>query len=160
LRSVVALGAAMIVFRVYRGIADHFPIRFTEWVMMLPTFGMAAAFKASPDMFAVSPSFDLLGRWAEEATWGLIVLACGVVRLAALTINGTFKGFRFSPHLRFGASLAGIVFWSQFTLGFLIAWLTGQGAPSAVVAYGTFCAMELANLVRSGSDIGKDIRGG
>ena len=36
---------------------------------------------------------------------------------------------------------------------------TSGGAPSAIVAYGTFCAMELANLTRSGSDIGKDIRG-
>ncbi|TFF20836.1 hypothetical protein E3C22_18280 [Jiella endophytica] len=149
----------MIILRVYKGIADHFPMRFTEWVMMMPTFGMAAALHASPDMFAVSSSFGSLARWADEGTWGLIVLFCGVVRLAALTVNGTFKGFRFSPHLRFGASLVGIFFWSQWTLGFALSWASLGGAPSGIVAYGTFCAMELANLTRSGSDIGKDIRG-
>ena len=95
---------------------------------------------------------------------GLIIETSGaddeVVKvLAALTINGTFQGFRFSPHLRFGASLLGIFFWSQWTLGFLLSWASFGGAPSAIVAYGTFCAMELANLTRSGSDIGKDIRG-
>lgn len=149
----------MIILRVWRGVADHFPIRATEWIMMLPTFGMAAAFRVAPDMFSVSPSFQRLAVWADEATWGTIVLACGVARFAALIINGTFAGFRLSPHIRFCASLAGIAFWSQFTLCFILAYLSGKGAPSAIVAYGTFCLMELWNLYRSGSDVGRDISG-
>ncbi|RFC66431.1 hypothetical protein DYI37_03030 [Fulvimarina endophytica] len=143
----------MIVLRVIRGITDHFPIRATEWVMMLPTFGMAVAFHLSPNMFSVSPSFESLADWGSEAAWAAVVLACGVMRFAALVINGTFQGFRLSPHIRFAASLVGIAFWSQWTLCFIQAFIELGGAPSAIIAYGTFCCMELLNLYRSGTDI-------
>ena len=88
----------------------------------------------------------------------VVLLTCGVVRLAALTINGTFHQFRFSPHLRFGASVVGLIFWSQWTLGFLVAFLQGDGAGSAVIAYGLICLLELANLAVSSQDLGGEIK--
>ncbi len=126
--------------------------------MLLPTFGMWGALHISPDMFSTSPSFTSIASWADENVWALIVLFCGVVRLAALTVNGTFRQFRFSPHLRMAASLIGLLFWSQFTLGFVTAYLSGGGSPSAVIAYGTFCVLELANLYTSAADIGGEVK--
>lgn len=81
-----------------------------------------------------------------------------MIRLAALTINGTFHQFRFSPHLRFGASLIGLAFWSQWTLGVLVAFVQRTGAASGVIASGTICLLELANLAISSQDLGGEIK--
>ena len=149
----------MIIFSsVYRGIADHFPIRRSEWIMLLPAFGMWAAFSVTPDVFDKSSSFARMAAWADESIWAIILLAVGVLRLAALTVNGTFHQFRFSPHLRALASLVGLVFWSQWTLAIIDAFLREGGSPTGIVAYGTFCALELANLSTSATDIGGEIK--
>ena len=147
----------MIILRMARGISDHAAARIMEWFMLAPAFGMSVAFAVSPTMFSTSPSFTTLSRWASETTWGTIVLACAVARLAALIINGTFKGFRLSPHIRFAAALVGILFWSQWTLCFIQSFLAYNGAASPIVAYGSFCLAELINLYRSGSDVGHDL---
>lgn len=144
--------------KVYEGIADHFPMRRSEWIMLLPSFGMAGAFHLQPGMFDTSPSFAAIASWSDESTWATIVLACAVVRLAALTVNGTFHQFRFSPHLRLAAALTGLLFWSQWTLGFLTSYLSSNGSLSAVFAYGTFCAFELSNVYISAADIGGEVK--
>jgi len=146
----------LIVFRIYRGVADHFPIRVSEWVMVWPAMGMWAALQAMPDMFSVSPSYEYLARWASEQSWAWIIMACGMVRLAALTINGTFKGFAFSPHIRAVASIVGVAIWSQISLGFLMAFLTGGGALSGVIGWSTMVLLEIMNTYRSWSDVGKN----
>lgn len=145
--------------RLNRGIVDHFPVRATEWVMAWPAFGMWAALQAQPDMFGTSPSFSTLAEWAAEGTWAAFVIACSLARLFALSINGTFKeAFPYTPHLRVIASLMGIAFWSQFTLGFISSYLYADGAASPVVAYSTFCLLELLNIFRSWSDVGAQIK--
>ena len=142
----------------YDGITGHFPFRRSEWIMLLPAFGMWLVFQTQPDTFDTSASFSRLAGWSDEQGWGLILLAIGVVRLAALTINGTFHQFRFSPHLRMLASLTGLLFWSQWTLGFIDAFLHDGGAAPAIIAYGTFCVLELANVYTSASDIGGEVK--
>ena len=66
-------------------------------------------------------------------------------------------GYRLSPYLRALASVVSLFFWSQFTLGFISAFMVSDGSPSAIVAYATFCAMEVMNFVSSIRDIGKDV---
>lgn len=148
----------MIVLRITRGIAAHFPIRQGEWFMAWPALAMGAALIAQPDMFDTSPSFGTLAKWGSEALWACIVLSYALQRLASLTVNGTFEGFRYSPHLRALASFTGLAFWSQFCLGFLSSAIFGNGAWSAPIAYSTLAIFELANLYRSGSDIGRASR--
>ena len=148
----------MIVIRVYKGVADHFPIRFSEWVMLWPAFGMWIVFQISPNMFSVSPSFSVLASWAEEGTWALVLAACGVARLTALTVNGTFPGFAYSPHFRAGASIFGALIWSQFSLGFFMAYLASGGAASGAVTWSTMVLLEIMNTYRSWADIGKNRR--
>ncbi|UIJ73384.1 hypothetical protein [Aurantimonas sp. HBX-1] len=79
-----------------------------------------------------------------------------MLRLAALTINGTFKGFAFSPHIRALASVVGVAIWSQVSLGFLMAFLAGGGAPSGVIGWSTMVLLEIMNVYRSWSDVGKN----
>ncbi|MEO2039061.1 MAG: hypothetical protein ABGW90_10245 [Martelella sp.] len=150
----------MIFMRLGRGIRDHFHVRATEWLMAYPGFGMWFAFQLQPDMFTASPSFSVLDRWADEQTWAVVVLSCAFLRLGALSVNGTFqRRFPWTPHLRVIASFAGIFFWSQWTLGFVSAYLAGAGALSAVVAYSTFCLAELLNIYRGFADISAGWRG-
>lgn len=148
----------IILGKVYKGIAGHFPIRRVEWLMLIPTFGMATALNIQPDMFSTSPSFKTVASWMDESLWAVVVLTCAVVRLAALVVNGTFHQFRLSPHFRLLASLVGMLFWSQWTLGFITTYLTGGGALSAVFAYGTFCAAELTNIYISAADMGGEVK--
>ncbi|WP_231592467.1 hypothetical protein [Pelagovum pacificum] len=141
-----------------RGIADHFPIRVTEWAMIVPAFGMGVALWLQDDMFTTSPSFAKLAQWGDESMWCVLVLLCAVARLGALTINGSFQAFPYTPHLRAAASLIGITFWGQYSIGFLAAALYGGGAWSGVIAYSTFVILELVNLSRSTGDI-RRVRG-
>ncbi len=74
-------------------------------------------------------------------------------RLIALIVNGTFRGFEFSPHLRFAASMVGIIVWSQIDAGFFLSFLNEGGLPTAAIAYGTFVILELVNASRSVRDV-------
>jgi hypothetical protein len=143
--------------RVYDGVAGHFVVRATEWIMLWPAFGLWAVLQLNPDMFATSPSFAVLEDWGDETTWSWFLAGSGLARLFALTINGTFRGFVFSPHIRAAASLIGTGVWSQVSLGFFIAWLTVGGAPSGVIAFAwsTMVLLEIVNTHRSWSDVGK-----
>lgn len=147
----------MIALRIIRGVKKHAHIRMTEWCMTFPAILMWIGLNIQPSMFSVSPSFTALARYANINTWATFLLVCIIIRLAALTINGTFEGFKLSPHFRLAASIAALIFWSQFTLGFITAYLNAEGAFSAIAAYLSFCLFELVNIYRSSGDIGQDI---
>lgn len=89
----------VVLFRVYRGLKKHLPFRWTEWAMLWPAFGMWVVLQWDPIMFSRSASFIYLARYANEGTWATILGFLGVLRLFALTINGAFDGFAFSPHI-------------------------------------------------------------
>lgn len=143
----------LILRRISSGIIDHFPIRKSEWVMGLAALGMAYVFRLQPDMFSIGKSFQVLATMAPEIIWGIAAMVIAIMRGFALGVNGTFKGFGYSPHLRLTASVFGLMYWSQFLLGVLIAGIYHGGAFSAVVAYGTFCALELVNISQSTHDL-------
>lgn len=145
----------MIALRVARGITEHFPMRVTEWLMLFPAFAMGLALLMQTDMFQTSPSFLTLAQWADQPVWAFAVLLCAGARIMSLTINGTFSGFRFSPHMRAGASLIGVAFWSQYALGFLVSALYGGGSWSAPIMYSTAVLFELVNTYRSWADVGR-----
>lgn len=138
--------------RVTDGIINHFPIRKSEWGMGLAALGMAVVFRFQPNIFEASRSFEMLEQMFDETTWGLLAITIAIVRLIALGVNGTFQGFGYSPHLRLFASALGLIFWSQFVLGIVIAAVFYGGAWSGVVAYGTFCFFECCNLFQSAFD--------
>ena len=148
----------MILLRTWHGIANHFPVRVSEWIMAYPALAMAAALRLQPDMFDLSPSFHALATWGDETSWSVVVLLCGTMRLVALTVNGTFHAFRYAPHLRILASVVCGLFWSQFCLGVMQAAVGGTGPWSGVVAYSTLALIELMNVYRGSADVGAWMR--
>lgn len=149
----------MIVARVVSGVSSHFHVRLPEWVMIVPALGMGVAMVGQPDMFSLSPSFAGVQRIMPQEVWASLVLLCATARLAALTVNGTFTGFRFSPHIRAVASFVGVGFWGSFASGFVQSAVAGGGSWSAVVAYSTFVLLEMANVYRAMRDTGGAARG-
>ena len=148
----------VIVRRVTRGVAAHFPVRASEWLMVWPTFWMGVALMIQPAMFDTSPSFSVLSRWADESVWSTLAVSCAFIRLVALVVNGTFERFPYSPYIRAFASFTGAGFWGQFTLAFFTAAMAGGGSLSAVVAYSTFLLAEFLNIWRSFSDLARSAR--
>lgn len=148
----------MVYVDIYRGIVSHFKIRISEWVMIWPSFGMWAALQIDSSMFTTSPSFSMLAAWADQGTWAMVMALSGVCRLAALVVNGTFKGFAFSPHIRASASLVGVIVWSQISLGFLLAYVQSGGALSGAIGWSTMVLLEIVNVHRSLADVGKNLR--
>jgi hypothetical protein len=121
--------------------------------MTAAILGWSSVLAADPGTFDTSRSFAVLQAYGSEATWAMICFAVGMTRLAALVVNGTFRQFRFSPHLRGGASFIACVFWGQIGLGVCLAWW-GGGSGTGVVAYCTFMAIEMWNLFRAWADVG------
>lgn len=150
----------IILRRITHGIYTHLPIRVTEWGMAYPALTMGLALKYQSDMFDTSPSFARLAAIASQDTWAAFVLTCCLLRVIALTVNGTFAGFGLSPHMRLVASLACLFFWSRYCLGFLDAALSGYGSWSAPSAYSAFVFFELINSYRSWVDVLRGRRGG
>ena len=115
--------------------------------------GMGLVLRYQPDLFEVSPSFSRLAEIATQHTWSMIVLLCCALRVIGLTVNGTFAGFGYSPHLRLVSSLACLFFWSRYALGFLQAALEYGGSWSAPIAYSTFVLFEIINSYRAWVDV-------
>lgn len=145
----------MIILRVATGIRSHLHARASEWLMIYPAVGIGAVLIYQPDLFETSPSFAQVASWLTQPQWSLAVLLCALTRLIALTVNGTFEGFPFSPHMRLAASMVGVLFWSQFCLGLMSAAMYNGGAWSGPVAYSTLCLAELLNIYRTWSDIAR-----
>lgn len=143
----------MIVLRLGQGIREHFPARVSEWIMTGALLGWYGVLSSDPDTFETSRTFIVLAHYGTEAAWAMLCLVVGVIRLAALIVNGTFQQFQYSPHLRGLASIAACVFWGQITLGVVLAWTMG-GAGTGVVAYATFMTIEMWNLIRAWADVG------
>ena len=144
----------MIILRVVGGIRQHFGIRVTEWIMTAALFGWSLVLAVDGGTFGTSAAFAQIARYGDEMFWANICFLAGIVRLGALIVNGTFRAFRYSPHLRAGASVVACIFWGQIALGVLVASLTAGAGRTGVVAYSTFMAIEMWNFFRAWADVG------
>lgn len=150
------MGGQMIILRrLATGVWDHAGVRFTEWLGAAPLLGVGYALYAQPETLMISPSFSKLAQWADAAIWSNLLMLCGTIRLAALFVNGTFQGFRYSPEIRFFASCCAAMFWTWFTIGIFTAWRNTGGSPTGVVAYGTLIFLELRNVYVSRVDMAR-----
>lgn len=145
----------MVVVRIVTGVRRHWAVRASEWVMVYPAIGMGLALTLQDSMFSMGGPFVYLARWWGQSTWAIFVLLAALIRLAALTINGTFKSFPYSPHMRLVACMAGVLFWSQYCMGFVNAAYSGDGAWPSPVAYSTFVLLEFLNVYRVWGDVAR-----
>ncbi|AWN35699.1 hypothetical protein [Methylobacterium radiodurans] len=137
--------------RLWRGVIGHFRLRFPEWWAMgeLLLFGWTL-YSAVP-VFAVSPNMTVMAAWMSEETWGECFLAVAAIRFAALAVNGTFRGFRFSPHIRAASSFVAIFLWLQVSWAMLLSGVGGTGLRT----YAWVAALELFNFICAIRDTGR-----
>lgn len=144
----------MIILHVYRGLADHFPARRSEWVLAGMMVLWGSLLLAPGPIFNQSPAWAMLAAWAPEAVWGWSAVLIGCFRLLALLINGTFyKSWygRWSPHVRGLASFLSCFIWLQLSIGLLAApYLT-----TGLAVYPGLLLLDLMNVVAAASDAGK-----
>lgn len=117
----------MIISRVFRGITNHYPIRVTDWFLaaMLTNFGTILL--APGEIVDGGVIYQFLRSIMGEDVWGWICVVIGVSRLVALTVNGTFPAFRWSPHIRFICAVLSCLVWFQVALGVQLADETSDG---------------------------------
>jgi hypothetical protein len=153
--DVVILQKNKILARIAGGIARHFPIRVSEWIMTYALFGWGAVLWIEPETFSKNPSLSQMSLFASEHTWSMILFAAGYLRLAGLIVNGTFRdNFKYSPHFRGFASIVACFVWGQITLGILLSYYaTGTGLTGLVI-YSAAMMTDLWNLFRAWADVG------
>lgn len=112
----------MIVVRVARGIREHFPARASEWGFAGLLIWLGWVFVSWPGIFDTSLSYGGLARLADELVWGTVCIVVGVLRLAALIVNGTFADTwygRWSPHVRGACAFLSCIVWFPIWAGFV-----------------------------------------
>lgn len=146
--------------RLASGVWDHAGARFTEWLGLVPLMGVGIALYAQPEALTTTASFATLASWMGPGAWSNTLLLCGLLRLVALAVNGTFRAFPYSPLIRFTASGVAAMFWMLFTVGVYDAWRNVGGSPTGIVAYGTLILLELRNAYASRVDMAATRGGG
>lgn len=149
----------MILLRTWTGIAAHYADRRFEWVMGGGAFAMGLALTFQPDMFDLAPHYGTLHRAADEPFYAVLFFLCAVFRLVALGVNGTFAGFRLSPHLRALAALLGALLWAFFSLSFMVSAARYGTTFGPIVAYGIAAMVELHNVGQAAAAVGAWTKG-
>jgi hypothetical protein len=158
--------------RVVRGIGKHFPTRRSEWIMGLTLTGIGIWVLTHPNVFAL-PQLSIMASYISESGWGAACLIAGLLRLTALTVNGTLYEIqelrlsqnhiarmlvaysKFSPHVRAGMALLGCFFWFSCFFGLVAAGLMGIPIGWGVVLYAGLFLLDLSNAASATIDADK-----
>lgn len=109
----------------YSGIAGHLRTRLTEWLMagFLAVFGLRLL--GPGETFASSGGYDHMAAIMTESQWGGSLVAVAGLRIAALTINGSYKPLApWSPVIRSATAFTSAAAW------YLIAQTLYLGNPA------------------------------
>lgn len=102
---------------IFHGTKDHFVARFWEWLLAGTLFVAAFIYMGTPEEYFTSPAYRLIRPLASAHTWGSLLLAVSVLRITALTLNGTLDKFkRLSPPVRSITSLISAISWCFITV--------------------------------------------
>lgn len=152
--------------RVVRGITAHFPSRAPEWFLavMLVLYGVILLMPAPAFN---NPAFATIRRFVDEDYWGGAAVVVGLLRLTALTVNGTLYNIeplrlnkaiwarilvtysRYSPHVRAVAALCTCFFWFSVTLGFFSS---GTSIPPSTAIFGVLFFLDIYSASRASID--------
>lgn len=139
-----------------QSLKHHFPARLPEWWMALFFMIPWGVFTVlHPEMWTRAETAPLLAGMADmvkwtgfnpAAVWGLAAIFVGVIRTAALFINGAYHR---TPVVRLATSAM-----SAFLVAQIIAGLLKSGIPTfGIVTYTTLFLLDLASAYRAASDI-------
>jgi hypothetical protein len=143
-----SLGLLAFALRLARGAAHNFAIRVSDWfaACVLLSFGLSMLTWSA--LFAADRSFALLWQYGSPAFWGWACVLVGFGRVCALTINGTFPGFPWSPHVRLAMAMLSVFVWFQITLGVL----SRDGGTVMIAFYPNLFLFDLYNLFLTASE--------
>lgn len=128
-----------VISRFVKGITDHFILRYPGWIMSTLMIVIGFDFLDNVELFQNGGwgdpvRFIYLQRvLSSQTAWAEAFIAVGALRILALTINGSFPGFPWSPHIRcLGHALACFP-WIQICLA---TWIHASGTT-----FGVYCAL-------------------
>lgn len=133
----------VVVRRVAHGVTDHFHTRLAEWGSAVSLFLWGVLLSSPNDIFARSPTYSSMETYMTQHQWSALCLTVGSIRLFALLINGTFRQFKWSPHLRALTSFLSIFVWAQLLWGMLLS----GNITSVVCMYPVSIAVDLFNTI-------------
>jgi hypothetical protein len=146
----------------WTGITEQWPGRRFEWLMGIGAIAIGVGLTVQPQMFDLARHYHTLEGWASEAVFAKLFFLCGVLRLVALTINGTFATFRYSPLILVLSSMAGAFLWGAFSYSFFTAYAqtAGQGpaleaSVGPAIVYGLHCLAEVMNTGTAAEAMGE-----
>lgn len=116
--------------RVVTGIAEHFDVRFPEWLGAAALIGWGLNLVVTPEAWTNPSAWSLMLSMMTEDTWGLLCVVAGTMWIAALTINGTFASTaysRYSPNVRGFCALSSASIWFVVFISVMTAGSSGRG---------------------------------
>lgn len=133
-----------------KGITNHFMMRVSDWALALILFNFGIVLLSNRNIFD-NPDYAGMYRVATKALWGTLCITVGIIRIAALTINGTYPSFRWSPHIRTVAAFMSCFAWLNICIGFYVA-----PTPTAALAvYPYLLLLDIYNTFLAASEAGK-----
>lgn len=127
------------------GISTHFPARFSEWLLscILISWGASLLFM-DPAKYELAV-FTGLSQIASQAMWAVYAILVGMVRIAALIINGAYAR---SPWLRLIGAFIAVPVWANMTLGIMAE----QVISTATGVYPWLMFADIYNVYRAAQD--------
>jgi len=129
--------------------ARTFRERAPEWVLAFIQAGWGGTMLLPGSTFD-RPFFRPLAAFADENTWGAVVFFTGVIRLAALYINGSRQE---TPLVRQVCSMMAMFFWALLAMGAMtLEWRT-----PAVFNYAGLFVLEAIMFQYAGRDAARNL---
>lgn len=130
----------------------HFPARWPEWFMAGMSFMWGAYISLHPELFeqpataiVLAGMKQMAGNFPPAAIWGLSTVTLGLIRAAALFVNGAYTR---TPMIRLGMSFASAFVWTQVFIG-----LYKSGVPNmGLVVYAGLVMMDIVSAWRAATD--------
>lgn len=131
---------------------QHFPARWPEWFMAGMSVVWGAYLSLHPELFTQDATRTVLsglkamaGPFEPAALWGLTTVLLGVIRAAALFVNGAYTR---TPFIRLIMSFASAFVWTQICIG-----LMKSGVPNTgIIVYGGLVVLDIVSAYRATTD--------
>lgn len=147
----------MITGRIITDVLAHFVPRRIEWLFATIIFCLGWKLLRPEDTFGSSPAtYRLLSKLGSEQVWGWVLFGIGSLRLMALTLNGSVRGFApYSPLTRAVTGFFSAGVWATLAFGIYF----GNSAGTGGVTYFIMFLFDAAVATEIGREAGRALRG-
>lgn len=122
-----------------------FPLRVTEWFCAFVMAHWGLLILLNPAAMTASPTWVHMVDLAEPALWGGMAALVGLIRIAALAINGAWRQ---SPHTRAACAFVSVFLWLQITW----ALMQNDSSTTGQAIYPWLLLLDMWNVARASAD--------